>query len=142
MMALAANSRTGPEDLALVSKRTAREDYMKLRDPDAEERKVLEEKAMSLPPIQISQMVQALVDAGKDDLARDLLALLSPQQGQPQGGQPQGQQGGEMTAGQLVQMLASDHRTAQLAQIVMQAMEALKQGGAQPGQPPPQGGVR
>lgn len=91
MMALNATASKGPEDIALVSKRTAREDILKLRDPDAEERKVLEEKGMALPPIMATRVAAALVKAGNKDLAQDVLMLLKPpQQPQPQGMPPQG----------------------------------------------------
>lgn len=86
MMSLAATQQRSPQDVPLISKQTAREDIMELRDPDAEADKVLEEMGMSLPPIQVTQIAKALKERGRPDLAEDVLMLLNPQgaQRQPQ----------------------------------------------------------
>ena len=41
-------------------------------------RVVLEEMGMALPPIQATQIAVALKDAGRDDLAEDVMALMTP----------------------------------------------------------------
>lgn len=88
MMALAATSKRAPDDIALISKQTAREDILQLRDPDAEEDKVLEEIGQALPPIMAAKIAAALKARGKEELARDVMMLLNPQAGQRAQGPP------------------------------------------------------
>ena len=80
-MALAATQKRGPEDIPLMSKQTARENILQIRDPDAEEDKVLEEMGKALPPIVIVNIAAALKRRGKDELAEQIVALLSPKAG-------------------------------------------------------------
>jgi len=89
MMALSATSEQ-PGKLPLVSQDTAREEYLRLRDPAAEENKVLAEKGKSLPPIIAKQIAAALKDAGREDLANEV-ALLFEQQQPTNGVVPPGQ---------------------------------------------------
>jgi len=81
MMALAATQKRGPEDIPLMSKQTARENILQIRDPDAEEDKVLEEMGKALPPIVIVNIAAALKRRGKDELAEQIVALLAPKAG-------------------------------------------------------------
>ena len=74
--ALAATQRRGPEDIPLVSKATAREEYLRIRDPDAEGDKVLAEMGEGLRPIQVANIAAALKRRGKDVLAEQVLVLL------------------------------------------------------------------
>ena len=74
--ALAATQKRGPEDVPLVSKATGREEYLHLRDPDAEHDKVLAEMGEGLRPIQVANIAAALKRRGKDDLAEQVLVLL------------------------------------------------------------------
>ncbi len=82
MMSLAATRKSGPDDIPLLSKQTAREDILLLRDPDAEEDKALEEMGQSLPPIMATKIAAALKARGKEDLAQDVMMLLNPQAAQ------------------------------------------------------------
>ena len=75
-----------PDGSQLVSLETAREEYLRLRDPAAEESKILAERGRNLPPIIAARVAEALKKAGEDDLAEDVLALLKPQQGAPTNG--------------------------------------------------------
>lgn len=156
MMALAATQKRGPGDIPLVSKQTAREDIIQLRDPDAEEDKVFEEMGEGLEPILISKVVAALKRRGKDDLARDVLMLLSPPAGAggaggggPAGGGPGGGPGG-MVQPQIppellmavVEALGQNPETQPLAMAVVQAVQGGQQAGIPgevPGQVPGQG---
>ena len=139
MMSLAATKSSGPGDIPLLSKRTAREDIMKIRDPSAEENKAMVEMGMALPPILLTQVAAALQKAGKTDLAQDVMMLLNSQGG-GQGAAPQGPQGqppGPPPAlVQLVQQLAANPQTAPIAQAIVQAMQ---QGAGAPQGPPPAG---
>jgi len=136
MMSLAATQRKSPEDIPLLSKRTAREDILKIRDPDGEEDRALEEMGMGLPPILATQIAAALKKAGKDDLAQDVLMLLNP----PKGGQPQGQPivPPELLAA-AVEALSMNPQTAPIAQAIMKAMGGAGQppSGQVPGRVPP-----
>ncbi len=117
MMSLAATQRRTSDDIPLLSKQTAREDILLLRDPDAEEDKALEEIGEGLPPIMAAKIAAALKARGKEDLAQDVLALLAPQQAQrAMGGQPQG--GGQPSGGQQVP-----------AELLMAAVEGLASSG-------------
>jgi len=88
-MALAATQRRGPDDIPLVSKETAREVYMRLRDPKAEEDKALAEMGKGMPPIMAAKIAAALKSKGEDELAELVMTFLSDQMG----GGPQGPQG-------------------------------------------------
>lgn len=88
---LAATAKRGPDDIPLVSKQTAREEYLRLRDPDAESDKVLAEMGESLPPIVAANVAAALKRRGKDELAEQVMVLLGApggRNGQPPGGTP------------------------------------------------------
>lgn len=74
VVATADDGASGP----LVSKQTAREEFIQLRDPDAEKDRITSEKAENLPPIQIRQMAKALEDQGRSDIAQEVMALLAP----------------------------------------------------------------
>ena len=82
-MSLAATQMRGPDQEPLMSVRTAREDLMMLRDPDAEEDRVLVQKGKNLPPIIAADIAKALVKANRPDLAELVLRLLSPEQVAP-----------------------------------------------------------
>ncbi len=128
-MALAATQKRGPGDIPLLSKQTAREDIMQLRDPDAEQDKVYEEIGEGLEPIMIAKIAAALKARGKDDLAQDVVALLSPP-GAGRQGQPQLPP--ELLAA-AVEALSMNPETQPLAQAIMQAMGVQ---GAPPVGPP------
>lgn len=135
MMSLAATSRKSPEDIPLMSKQTAREDILKMRDPDAEADKALAEMGMALPPILATQIAAALEKRGHTDLAQDVMMLLNPQQGGQQGGQPQIPP--ELLSA-AVEALSMNPETAPIAQAIMKVMGAGQQGaGAPPSQPSP-----
>ncbi len=128
MMSLAATQRRGPEDIPLVSKQTAREDILGLRDPDAEGDKALAEMGMALQPILISQIVAALKKRGREDLAQDVLMLLNPQGAQRQQ-QPQLPPELIMAA---VEALSVNPETAPIAEAIMKVMGVTPPGGAMP----------
>jgi len=135
MMAIAATSSKGQGDIPLLAKRTAREDILKIRDPDSEEGKVLAEMGMTLPPIMATQIAAALQKAGKPDLAQDVMMLLNPPQ-QGQGGQPQIPP--ELMMAAIEGLQASGiPELQQLAQMIAQKLGG--QQGGQPGGQPMQG---
>jgi hypothetical protein len=80
-MALAATQRRGPDDIPLVSKDTAREIYMRLRDPRAEEDKALAEMGKGMPPIMAAKIAAALKRKGEDELAELVMTFVSDQMG-------------------------------------------------------------
>lgn len=85
---------TGPNGEKLLSHQTAREEILKIRDPDAEHDRVLREYGEALPPIVIRNVAAALERAGKPEIAAQVMALETQGQGGPpqgQGGPPQGQ---------------------------------------------------
>ena len=139
MTALAATQKRGPDDLPLMSKGTAREEILHIRDPQAEESKVLKEEGEALPPIRIAQTAKALKEAGREDLAEMVLQALSPQmvpqgvqgvQGAPgapapAGGQPA--QGGEPTLRDAIGYLEQSGQ-GQLAQALLAALGIMPQG--------------
>jgi hypothetical protein len=86
-MALAGTARRGPEDIPLISKRTARENILQIRDPDAEEARVLEEIGKALPPIMAARIAAATKAAG-DDEGAELITAWMQSQGMMSGGQP------------------------------------------------------
>ena len=133
MMSLAATSRKSPEDIPLLSKQTAREDILKIRDPDAEGDKALAEMGMALQPIMATQIAAALQKAGRTDLAQDVMMLLNPQGAQGGQGGQQGQPG-QLPPNLLaaaVEALGMNPQTQPLAQAIMQVMGGQAQG------PPP-----
>jgi hypothetical protein len=75
-----------------LSMQTAREDILKLRDPHAEQQKVLAEMGMTLPPVVQARVVAALRARGEDDAA-DTVEQLG-QEGRVPPGQPTGPQPG------------------------------------------------
>lgn len=98
MMALAATQRRGPEQQQLMSTDTAREELVNMRDPDAEEDKVLAEMGKSMLPVMGPRIAKAMKDKGDDEGAEMFMAWLASQglfkgPGQP-GGAPGGQMGG------------------------------------------------
>ena len=114
MMALQLTARRNPEDIPMISKRTARGDILKLRDPDAEEDRVLVELGRNNPAIRARRIAAALERTGETELANEVMELFQggigevttgpqgqpappqgpppgmPQQGPPQQGSPQG----------------------------------------------------
>lgn len=80
IMAIQATSKK-PGEQPLMSKRTAREIIIKMRDPDAEEARILIEEGKSLAPIQARRIAAELTKAGEEALAEEVLALI-PQPGQ------------------------------------------------------------
>lgn len=135
MMAIAATQKRGPGDIPLVSKQTAREDIMHLRDPDAEQDKVFEEMGEGLEPIMITKIVAALKARGKEDLAQDVLMLL-----QPPGGRAQPQVPPQLLQA-AVEALAMNPETQPLAQAIMQVMQG-GQATPSPGETPPETPIR
>lgn len=144
MMAKAATT-PGPDGMPLLSKNTAYEDIMHLKDPDAEQDKIYEQTAEGLKPIMVSRIVEALVARGKPELAKDVLALLNPQAAQA----PQLPPNMIMAA---IEALSQSPETQPLAEAMAKAMGGQQgapqgtqpgqpgQGGAiPPNQPPPQG---
>lgn len=128
-MALAATMRRGPGMPPITSMHTAREDFAHLKDPDAEDDKILEEMGEDLEPIKIARIAAALKERGKEDLAQEVLMLLKPP-----GARPQPQMPPELLAA-AVEALAMNPETAPIAQAIMQVM-----GVTPPGQEPPPGG--
>lgn len=135
MMSLAATQKRGPGDIPLVSKQTAREDIMQLKDPDSEKDKVYEEIGEGLEPIMIAQVVKALKDRGKDELAEMVLMLLSPP-GAAGAGPQQPQLPPELLAA-VVEALAMNPETAPLAEAIVRIMTG---GQGMPGPMGPPGG--
>tara|TARA_Y100000310_G_scaffold151656_1_gene151253 strand:+ start:2385 stop:4394 length:2010 start_codon:yes stop_codon:yes gene_type:complete len=98
MMALAATQRRGPEDIPLMSKQTARENILQIRDPDSEEDKALAEMGKTMLPVMGPRIAKAMKDRGDDEGAEIFMAWLASQglfkgPGQ-QGGGPSRQMGG------------------------------------------------
>jgi hypothetical protein len=141
MMAKAATTPTVPGGEYMVSMQTAREDYLKLRDPDAERDKVLAEMGETLPPIMMANIAKALQDRGQPEMAQQVLALLGPAgggQGAPgaNGAAPPGQQNGQQEPPQVqvvrqVLQVLQEIGAGQLAQALVQALQS-------PQGPPPQ----
>ena len=135
-MALAATRPQGPGQLPLMSMQTAREEILRLRDPDAEQDKIYVEKGLSLEPILIANIAIALKEAGKPTEAEQILVLLKPP-GAGAGAQPQLPP--ELVAA-IVETLSMNPETAPLAQALMQAMggpQGPVQGGPLRQEPPP-----
>ncbi len=87
--ALMATQPQGEGGQSIMSMETAREDIVKMRNPNAEKDKVAAEKGEALPPIQIQIMAAALVKAGKPEIAEQVLALQQPETaGEGAGGAP------------------------------------------------------
>ena len=135
MMALAATQRKSPEDIPLISKQTAREDILKIRDPDAESDKALAEMGMALQPILATQIAVALKKQGKDDLAQDVMMLLNPQ------GAQRPQLPPELIAA-AVEALAANPETQELARAIAQVMSQAPPVGAPPAGTPPAPPIR
>ena len=151
MMSLAATQDrpgTGP----LVSLGTAREEFMLMRDPDAEETKIMIERGKNMPPIQMARIANAVKESG-DDEGADLIVSWGQSQGM--GGPPPEQSGttqpSEVVSGQGTSPAtgpgpsSGDPPEVQVIQAVLQALQAM---GAEPlaqalaqamdsGQPPP-----
>lgn len=135
MNALAATSKRGPDDIPLVSKQTARENILQLRDPDAEEDKVLEEMGKALPPIVAANIAAALKRRGNDELAEQVMMLLRPP-GAKQGGAPP-------LPPQLIEAIVRalvESGQPQLAKALLKALGAGPQAGPPQGVPPGEGG--
>ncbi len=140
MTALAATQQKSPQDIPLLSKQTAREDILKIRDPSAEEDKALAEMGESLPPIMATKIAAALKARGQEDLAQDVLMLLNPQAAQ----RTANPQLPPNLLAAAVEALAANPETQELAAMILKAMGVTgTQGqapqGAQPsmqGQPP------
>ena len=87
-------SRPGPDGESLISRQTAREKYLMLQDPDAEAKRIQDEKVQRLidshPSIQMRRIAQALLDQGDRRGAVEFLASVpSPMAGQgPQAAPP------------------------------------------------------
>ena len=81
-MALAATSRRGPDDIPLMSKETARETILRLRDPHSEESRALVEMGKSLPAVMAAEIGAALQRNGEPELAKRVLEATAG------GGQP------------------------------------------------------
>jgi hypothetical protein len=115
---------------ALLSYETAREDILKLRNPAAEHDKVIREKAERLPPVQITGLANALLEAGDTEGAQIVL-----QYGVEQGALPQPEpvrdpadRGGEATP---TTGGGDQQGMAELAAILDEIAQALMQAGAQ-----------
>ena len=126
MMSLAATQKRGPEDIPLISKQTAREDILQLRDPDSEEDKVLEEMGEGLPPIMAAKVAAALKARGKEDLAQDVMMLLNPRAAEREQQVPE-----ELLMAAAEALAASGNETLQ--KLAMQIAQYVK------GQAPTQG---
>lgn len=72
-MALAATSRRGPDDIPLMSKETARETILRLRDPHSEEGRALVEIGKSMPAVMAAEVAAALQRNGESELAQRVL---------------------------------------------------------------------
>jgi hypothetical protein len=143
--ASAATARQSPDEQPLMSKRTAREDILRMRDPDAEEGRILTEMGLSMPPIVATRVASALNEAGKPELAEQILRMSEGAGGGPAG--PTGPDGAP-PAGPipeipiLVEALIRAFTTAGFPQIA-EALVGVLQGsenGAQPTEvpgPPP-----
>ena len=68
----------GPNGEPIMSRQTAREDIIQMRDPDAERDRVLAELGEALPPIVIQNVAAALSRRGDTDTAQQVLALNQP----------------------------------------------------------------
>ena len=87
MIALAATQQRGPNDIPLMSKQTARESVLLIRDPETEEDKVLAEMGKGLPPIMAANIAAALKRRGQEELAEQVMMLLKvPGRRAPEGG--------------------------------------------------------
>jgi hypothetical protein len=138
-MAIAATSSRGDEQ-PLMSKHTAREAVLKMRDPFAEEDRILSEKGMSLPPIVVRRMAAALKRRGRPDLADEVMALLE----QEQGTQATSQQLPPEVLESVVQILVQTGNQ-QVAESLLQALGVQTEGTTAPpasqGAPPMAAGI-
>ena len=134
-MALAATQVRGPGDIPLMSKQTARENILQIRDPDAEEDKALAEKGKALPPILAANIAAALKRRGEDELAEQVMALLGKPP-QPAGPPPLPPQLIEAIVGAL---MASGQRELATALVAALGGQMAPGGGTEPGMMPPGG---
>lgn len=118
MTALAATQQRSPQDIPLISKQTAREDILKIRDPSAEEDKALSEMGESLPPILATKIAAALKARGQDDLAQDVLMLLAPQEAQ----RTANPQLPPQLLAAAIEALAANPQTRELAAMMLKAL--------------------
>ena len=130
-MALAATQRRGAEDIALMAKSTARERYMLMQDPEAENDKVLAEMGSALPPILAARIVAAMRELGDEqsaDEAARVLGVKPPEKG-------------VQLPPQLIEAIVKTLIAGgqlELAKAFVRALGAM--GGAPPAAEPPPGG--
>lgn len=80
--ALRVTTPRGPNGKPLLSDETALEQFLRLRDPDAEGDKILAQMAETLEPIRIAMLAAALKRRGDDEKADLVLALLAGEGGE------------------------------------------------------------
>jgi hypothetical protein len=133
LMAKTATTRTQESD-PLISMQTARENILKLPDPDAERDRVLAERALSLPPILASETAAALKKRGaRPELIQQVLSLLQPApsaQGQVPGEQGTGASGDPVRVVVEALVAAGEDEIAEQVVIILE-------GGVAAGPPSP-----
>jgi hypothetical protein len=126
--ALAATSAK-PNGQPLLSFESARETLLKLRDPSAEEQRVLAEAGKNIPAVRARRVAAALKKQGEDDLAADVMLEFQQEAGQAApGGGGQGQISPE-TLQRVIEALA---QTA--PEVAEELLQELEGGGAPPDQ--------
>jgi len=89
-MFLALTSKQSPDEMPALSKRTGRADILKLRDPDAEERRILVEQGKNNPAVRTALIAEALEEAGEKRAAELVVELFEGQPGPQPAPGPEG----------------------------------------------------
>ena len=114
---------TGPNGEKLLSHQTAREEILKLRDPDAENDRVLAEYGMALPPIVIRNVAAALEKAGKPEIAAQVMSL--EQQAPPQNGGGAAPEGPPQFPPEIIEQIATVFIQAGQEELGAAVLESL-----------------
>jgi len=132
-MALAATQARQPFGRPILSDYTAREKYMKIPNPDAEDERIEEQQIRrmieQMPNVQVRRVAQELLDKGdKQGAVEFLSSISSPMQGQQQQG---GQQGIPPEAMEILQQASKQLGipVEQLAQMPVEEVKARLAGG-------------
>ncbi|MAH48316.1 hypothetical protein CMI37_21000 [Candidatus Pacearchaeota archaeon] len=136
IMAIQATAKK-PGEQPLMSKRSARGDILHVRNPDAEERRILIEEGESHPVIQARRIAKSLIDVGKHELAAEVLGALESPQGQGPGRADGASQIPEDLLRRVVETLVQGGNP-EVAQQLVQAIEGGPPPPAEEGPAPPE----
>jgi len=127
VMANMARQPGGVGGMPLMSLETILERILKVRDPHAEIDKIKVEMGEALAPVQIRLIAAALREAGREDAAREIEALLRRPGGDgaaPTG--PGGPQGAPPIPPELVQAILQELRVADQADVAIAFKDAVE----------------